>query len=129
MARRTEPVDAAVGGRIRAYRLAQGMSQVELGRKVGVSFQQIQKYETGTNRIGSSRLTKFAKVFGIDVSALFGEQAGGGPSHSGYDPFAEVLVQPYAARLLKAFSAIQESKLRLSLVELVESLGVGKSKH
>ncbi len=72
-------------------------------------------------------MKKFANIFGIEISAPFGEEAGA--SHSGYDPFAEVLVQPYAARLLKAFSAIQENKLRLSLVELVESIGVGKSRH
>jgi transcriptional regulator with XRE-family HTH domain len=58
--------------------MAQGMSQAELGRKVGVTFQQIQKYEMGTNRIGSSRLKKFANVFGIEISALFGEEGSGG---------------------------------------------------
>ena len=108
---------------------AGNVAQVELGRKVGVAFQQIQKYETGTNRIGSSRLKKFANVFGIEISALFGEEGSGGASHPGYDPFAEVLAQPYAARLLKAFSAISESKVRLSLVQLAESLGEAKSKH
>jgi transcriptional regulator with XRE-family HTH domain len=129
MASRVEPVDAAVGGRIRAYRLAQGMSQGELGRKVGVTFQQIQKYEKGINRIGSSRLKKFANIFGVEIGALFGEEATGSRSHSGYDPFVEVLAQPYAGRLLKAFGAIPETALRLSLVRLAESMGEARSRR
>ena len=67
MASRVEPVDAAVGGRIRAYRLAQGMSQAELGREVGVTFQQIQKYEKGVNRVGSSWLKQFATIFEVEI--------------------------------------------------------------
>jgi transcriptional regulator with XRE-family HTH domain len=129
MARRIEPVDAAVGGRVRAYRLSQRMSQAELGRKVGVTFQQIQKYETGANRIGSSRLAKFANALGVQISALFGDEESGRATHSGFDPFVEVLAQPYAARLLKAFGAIRESKLRLSLVQLAETLGEARSKR
>jgi len=129
MASRVEPVDAAVGGRIRAYRLAQGMSQAELGREVGVTFQQIQKYEKGVNRVGSSWLKQFATIFEVEIGALFGEERSSGKSHSGYDPFADVLAQPYAARLLKAFGAIPESALRLSLVKLAESMGKAKSKR
>jgi len=119
MAKRIEPVDLLVGQRVRAYRLARRMSQSALGEKVGVTFQQIQKYERGTNRIGSSRLKRVATVLGVEIGALFAERES---DQSGHDPFTEVLSQPYAARLLAAFGAITESKLRVALVRLAEGL-------
>ena len=119
MAKRVEPVDVLVGRRVRAYRLSLGMSQTTLGDKVGVTFQQIQKYERGTNRIGSSRLQKVANVLGISVGALFAETEGDQP---GQDALTEMTSQPHAARLLKAFAAISDDKLRLALVKLAEGL-------
>ncbi len=119
MAKRIEPVDVLVGRRVRAYRLSLGMSQTTLGEKVGVTFQQIQKYERGTNRIGSSRLKKVATVLGVGVGALFAEPESDQP---GQDPLTEITSQPHAARLLKAFAAITDDKLRLALVKLAEGL-------
>jgi len=119
MAKRVEPVDVQVGRRVRAYRQAQGMSQSTLGEKVGVTFQQIQKYERGTNRIGSSRLKKVATVLGVGIAALFAEENGG---QSGDDPLTEFIDQPHAIRLLKAFAAIADDKQRLALVRLTEGL-------
>ena len=120
MAKRIEPVDALVGRRVRAYRLSLGMSQTTLGEKVGVTFQQIQKYERGTNRIGSSRLKKVATVLGVGVGALFAESDG--DDQWGHDPLTEITSQPHAARLLKAFAGITDEKLRLALVKLAEGL-------
>ena len=96
------------------------MSQSALAEKVGVTFQQIQKYERGTNRIGSSRLKKLSTVLGVGIAALFGEEE----SDQAVDnSLTGILAQPYAARLLKAFGAITEVKLRGALVRLAEHLG------
>ena len=65
---RSHPVDVHVGARMRQRRSLLGMSQTNLGTAVGLTFQQIQKYERGSNRIGSSRLFEFSKVLGVPVS-------------------------------------------------------------
>src|SRR5918997_5351487 len=64
-------IDAAVGQNIRIQRLAKGMSQSDLAAQLGVSFQQLQKYEKGSNRVGSSRLHRIAQAFGLPVTALY----------------------------------------------------------
>ena len=118
-AKRTEPTDVLVGQRIRAYRLSLGMSQTTLGQKVGVTFQQIQKYERGTNRIGSSRLKKVATVLGVGLGELFAESE---TDSTGQDPLTTITSLPHAARLLKAFAAISDNGMRLALVRLAEGL-------
>lgn len=118
-AKRTEPTDLLVGQRIRAYRLSLGMSQTTLGQKVGVTFQQIQKYERGTNRIGSSRLKKVATVLGVGIAELFAESE---PDSTGQDPLTTITSLPHAARLLKAFAGISDNGMRLALVRLAEGL-------
>src|ERR1700674_5142714 len=67
-----DPVDVEVGRRIRIQRMARGISQTELGDKIGVTFQQVQKYEKGANRVGAGRLTRIAKVLGVSVGTFFG---------------------------------------------------------
>ncbi len=120
MPKRIEPVDILVGQRVRAYRLARHMSQSALADQVGVTFQQIQKYEKGTNRLGSSRLQKVATVLGVGIAKFFAEE--NGENEPGQDAFTEMLTRPYAARLLQAFGGIDKAKLRLSLVRLAETL-------
>lgn len=66
-----QPIDIAVGARVRFIRQHHQMSQSDLGDRLGITFQQIQKYERGTNRIGSSRLAQIAEVFGVPVATLF----------------------------------------------------------
>ena len=61
-----DPVDVEVGRRIRVQRMARGMSQTELGKRIGVTFQQVQKYEKGANRVGAGRLTRIATLTGRD---------------------------------------------------------------
>src|SRR5579871_6767012 len=75
MAKRIEPVDKLVGQNIRIFRTAKGISQTELGNSVGVTFQQIQKYEKGANRVGSSRLAKIGAVLKVPISAFFDNSA------------------------------------------------------
>jgi transcriptional regulator with XRE-family HTH domain len=118
-AKRIEPTDVLVGQRVRAYRLSLGMSQTTLGEKVGVTFQQIQKYERGTNRLGSSRLKKVADVLGVGIAVLFGEPES---DHSGLDLLTEMASLPHTTRLLKAFAEISDKKIRLALVRLAEGL-------
>jgi transcriptional regulator with XRE-family HTH domain len=120
MPKRIERVDVLVGKRVRAYRLARRMTQSALGEKIGVTFQQVQKYENGTNRMGSGRLKKVATVLDVGIAALFAE---GENDQSGHDPWTEILSQTYAGRLLEAFVAIPENKQRLALVKLAEVLG------
>jgi len=122
MTKRADSVDVLVGQRVRAYRLNRGMSQTVLGKKVGVTFQQIQKYERGVNRIGSGRLKWIATILGVSVAALFGEGADGGNATVD-DLLTAVLSQPYATRLLRAFDDIKDAQQRRALVELAESMG------
>lgn len=72
MGKRTDPYDVEVGRRIRARRVAKQMSQMDLAGRLGLTFQQVQKYEKGVNRVGAGRLIKIANVLGIPVSTLFG---------------------------------------------------------
>jgi transcriptional regulator with XRE-family HTH domain len=122
MATRIEPIDVRVGQRVRAYRVSQGISQTALGEKVGVTFQQIQKYERGTNRMGASRLKKVATILGVPVAALFGEDENGG-NETIDGLLTQLLSKPHAPRLLRAFDAIKDAKQRMALVQLVESMG------
>src|SRR5258706_13748740 len=77
--RRPNPIDLHVGSRVRLRRMMLGMSQEKLGERLGITFQQIQKYEKGTNRIGASRLQHIARVLSVPVSFFF-EDAPGAPS-------------------------------------------------
>jgi transcriptional regulator with XRE-family HTH domain len=117
--RRSDAIDELVGRNIKLLRLDRGMSQTELARKIGVTFQQVQKYENGTNRLGSSRLFMIATVLDVPIIALFD-----GAAHVSEDGGAQLpstlLVGPYAFRLAQAFSALENNDLRQCIVELVE---------
>jgi transcriptional regulator with XRE-family HTH domain len=119
--RRRDAVDALVGRNIRLLRLQQNISQTELGNRLGVTFQQVQKYENGTNRVGSGRLFKIANVFGVPISALFdGAENTIGNGHS-RSPTA-LLIEPHALRLMQAFCALKSTDMRRAIVNLVENL-------
>src|SRR5215468_3294646 len=93
------PVDVEVGRRIRLQRMSAGMSQTELGEKVGVTFQQIQKYEKGKNRVGAGRLTQIAAVLHVPIGVFF--DGATEASQTAESP-AELLTRPHALRLLQA---------------------------
>lgn len=119
--KRRTAVDSVVGRNIRVLRLDRGLSQTELGRRIEVTFQQIQKYENGTNRVGSGRLFKIASVLGVPITALF-EGADQAPSEGeGTSPVA-MLGEPYALRLVQAFCALENMELRRSIVQLAEQV-------
>jgi transcriptional regulator with XRE-family HTH domain len=127
MAKKPDPIDIHVGKNIRIFRLAKGLSQSELGDAIGVTFQQVQKYEKGTNRVGSSRIVKLAIALGVPVNRLFSD--GGKEVVSGKGEIVtDLLAKPYAIRMLKALANIPNNKTRLSLVELTESIVQGKYK-
>jgi transcriptional regulator with XRE-family HTH domain len=119
--RSPRPVDVVVGQNVRIGRLQKGLSQTELGARIGVTFQQIQKYEKGTNRIGASRLQQIAEVLSLQVTTLFD----GAPS-AGHGPTEQtpryLLAKPHALRLLTAFSKLNDEASRLALLHLIESL-------
>jgi transcriptional regulator with XRE-family HTH domain len=107
-----------VGAKIRMFRINRGMSQTALAERVGVSFQQVQKYEKGANRVGASRLSQIASVLGIAVGELFESSqekiaASNSPVH--------LLAEPGALRVLKAYLRTN-SRVRLAIAKLVESI-------
>ena len=132
-ARRTDPVDSHVGSRLRLRRTLLGMSQERLGNSVGLTFQQIQKYERGLNRIGSSRLYQFCKVLGVPVSFLFDEM----PCDTGSQPFSASQVQQDSydedmsrretLELVRAYYRIDNRNTRKRIYELVKAIGAGKT--
>jgi len=109
-------VDKLVGQRVRARRSALRMSQTELGEAVGGSFQQIQKYEKGVNRIGASRLSAIAAVLQVPVTHFFEE-----PSARGSGGAAS-LDDPTTVDLVRAFDEISDPDVRERLVELTRSV-------
>ena len=115
------PVDAWVGGRIAARRQALGLSQTQLAERVGVSFQQIQKYETGINRISASRLHQIAVALAADPGSFF---PAGAPTPLAGDatPAGAGGRASPGARLIEAFGQISERRARQALVVLAEAL-------
>ena len=104
--------------------MARGMSQTELGKRIGVTFQQVQKYEKGANRVGAGRLTRIATVLEVPVSTFFG--ASGAPGDQAAPAAGrsdlEYLIQPGALRLLRAYGQVRPGALQRSIVVLVERL-------
>ena len=120
------PIDKHVGSRVRMRRMMLSMSQEKLGDALGLTFQQVQKYEKGTNRIGASRLQAIANILQVPVSFFF-EGAPHTPGHSsgsGEAPspayVSDFLATSDGLALVKAFTRIKNSKLRRSIVNLVE---------
>ena len=115
----TNSHDVEVGQRIRARRMAQGMSQTELGQMLGVTFQQVQKYEKGVNRVGAGRLVRVAKSLDVPVSFFFGATDGDSEDTRAILGFLDT---SYSLRLLRAFSRIPPGGVQRAVVELVETI-------
>jgi transcriptional regulator with XRE-family HTH domain len=111
-------IDVAVGRNVRLWRMAKGMSQAQLANRLGVTFQQVQKYEIGSNRIGTGRLVKAASILDIPISALFAGTDDTEPSGS----LLALVADRRSFRLAHAFAAIKDNAFRLSLVNLVEKV-------
>jgi transcriptional regulator with XRE-family HTH domain len=121
MAKAATPMDGLVGARLRSRRKQLKMSQERLGKEIGVSFQQVQKYENGTNRIGAGRLAEISKVLDVPVAYFF---TGGSPEAAeGEKADARAILQePGATELLQAYAQIGSLALRNAVVRLARDL-------
>ena len=119
------PIDTHVGNRVRMRRLILSMSQEKLGDAIGLTFQQVQKYEKGTNRMGSSRLVQIANVLKVPVTFFF-EGTPGQSKLDGKAPspayVSNFLATSDGLALTKAFMRIKDAKLRRSIVKTVEEI-------
>jgi len=125
------PIDKHVGSRVRMRRMMLGMSQEKLGDALGLTFQQVQKYEKGTNRIGASRLQQISQILQVPV-AFFFEGAPDVPSVGAIQNGAteapsptyvsDFLATSDGLALTKAFMRIEDAKLRRRIVDLVEQI-------
>jgi transcriptional regulator with XRE-family HTH domain len=124
--RRPGRLDLLVGLNVRMWRIAKDMAQVDLAAGLGITFQQLQKYETGANRIPSGRLAKIAQTLEIPMAALFrgaeeSNETGEAVNESTL-AMLRLFDDPHAFRLMRAFAAIPDRALRLAWVFLLESL-------
>jgi transcriptional regulator with XRE-family HTH domain len=117
-AKRPSAFDVTVGRNVRIWRMAKGMSQAQLANRLGITFQQVQKYEVGSNRIGTGRLAKIAGILGVPISALFEGTNAAEPSQS----LLALVSDSRSFRLAHAFAAIKDAAFRVALVELVERI-------
>jgi transcriptional regulator with XRE-family HTH domain len=112
--------DKRVGNNIRARRLAMGMTQEQLGKKLGVTFQQIQKYEVGANRIGSGRLFQIAELLKTPLGSFYsGEEKQTKLRAS--SPF-DLLSDPLTLQMAQEFSKISDKKTCRAVLAIIESL-------
>ncbi len=121
--------DVDVGRRIRAQRLVCRMSQTELANNLGVTFQQVQKYEKGVNRVGAGRLSRIAEVLGVPVAFFFsGDMSPSLPSDSANTGLS-FLETAGAVRLVRAYSQIEDPQIRRALVDLSEEIAGGRGQE
>ncbi|WP_245986437.1 helix-turn-helix domain-containing protein [Azospirillum thermophilum] len=118
-------VDAHIGGRLRLRRTLVGLSQTALGERVGVTFQQIQKYERGDNGIAASRLWQLAEVLDVPVGFFFDGMPAGG-RHAAADPVPDTPMPPLGRRetleLVKCYYRIKDPRVRRRVFDLVKEL-------
>lgn len=128
--KKPNPIDIHVGSRIRLRRTMLGMSQEKLGDSLGITFQQIQKYEKGTNRVGASRLQNISAILNVPVSFFFedapgeaGSGAGGMSESASPNYVVDFLSSSEGLQLNRAFVKIHDPKVRRKIVDLVKALG------
>ena len=123
-AKKSEQVDINVGSRVRSLRLQRRMSQTELADQLGITFQQVQKYEKGTNRISSSRLHQIANIFRVPASYFFEYPLDQIPHHGRFDvsTFNEFCGSRDGVALMQSFLKIKDKVTRRKIAELVADL-------
>ncbi len=129
MAKKPNPVDVHVGGRMRLRRTLLGYSQEKLGKAVGLTFQQIQKYERGANRIGASRLYQFSKILDVPVAFFYDDmpaevdEAQPGLAEDDGTPFdQQQFTRRETLKLVRAYYAIADPAIRHRIYELTRSV-------
>ena len=126
--KKPNPIDIHVGSRIRLRRTMLGMSQEKLGESLGITFQQIQKYEKGTNRVGASRLQNISSILNVPVSFFFEDAPGdkstpGGMAEAQSSNYVvDFLSSSEGLQLNRAFVKIADPKVRRKIVDLVKAL-------
>jgi transcriptional regulator with XRE-family HTH domain len=117
--KRPSRFDVVIGRNVRLWRMARQLSQAQLANQIGITFQQLQKYEVGHNRISTSRLVKLARILGLDISTLLD-----GTDITNRDKLAKLALFEDARsyRLASAYNAISNEHLRLRITEMVEQI-------
>jgi transcriptional regulator with XRE-family HTH domain len=127
--KQADPIDAQVGNRVRLRRMLVGMSQEKLGEMLGLTFQQVQKYEKGVNRVGAGRLFRIARILNVEIpyflqdvqNSLPGLQPG--LAEEGVSPpVMEFVASSEGLQLSLAFMRIKDTKVRKRVLELVKSM-------
>jgi transcriptional regulator with XRE-family HTH domain len=127
MKKSTGSIDKEIGTRVRMRRISIGMSQEKLGEMLGLTFQQVQKYEKGMNRISVGRLVDIAKILGVDIHFFFNgiksAKTDSGFAEEETSPYiADVMSTPEGLQLIRTFTGIKNAKVRKSIVQLVAAL-------
>jgi transcriptional regulator with XRE-family HTH domain len=126
--KKPNPTDIHVGSRIRLRRNMLGMSQEKLGESLGITFQQVQKYEKGTNRVGASRLQAISSILDVPVAFFFENAPGGHGEAKGFSEdssttfVVDFLNSAEGLQLNRAFARITDPKVRRKVIELVKTL-------
>lgn len=127
------PIDAYVGAQIKQRRTIVGMSQTELANRLGITFQQVQKYEKGANRVGSSRLYEIAEILGVPIQSFFegveeviqaknSKKADKRTKDTTLGKFDEFISSPSGVDMIKAFVEIEDPAVRKQIAALVKSV-------
>jgi len=117
--KKPNPTDTHVGSRIRLRRNMLGMSQEKLGENLGITFQQIQKYEKGANRVAAGRLVEIARVLNCSVEDILGADV---KTHSNGPTPSQLLTEPYTHQLVNEFQKISKPSMRRMIVNLVKEI-------
>jgi len=127
--KQADPIDAQVGNRVRLRRMLVGMSQEKLGELLGLTFQQVQKYEKGVNRIGAGRLFRIAHILNVEVPYFFQDVQDqlsnarqGFAEESSAPPVMEFVSSGEGLQLSLAFMRIKDARVRKRVLELVKSM-------
>jgi transcriptional regulator with XRE-family HTH domain len=124
--KQANPIDIQVGNRVRIRRMLIGMSQERLGDLLGLTFQQVQKYEKGVNRIGAGRLFEVARILNVPVDFFYeglrAEPSQSGASEAESAPVMEFMSSGEGLQLSLAFMKIKDTKVRKRVLDLVKSL-------
>ena len=115
-------IDAAVGARIKNLRLRNRLSQTRLGEQIGVTFQQIQKYESGTNRVSAGRLAQLANFFVVPIAAFYSEVPARNAQSMRRSKIGASLADANADRLVKAFQALKNKPLKTAILRAAEEM-------
>ena len=119
-----------VGARIRTRRLLIGLNQETLAKALGLTFQQVQKYEGGANRVSASRLAEIAKVLGVPISYFFADlDAGGGTGTPHEQEMRELVQRPEAIELIRSYYAIGDQQIRTQFLDLLKAVAQSRGRQ